>query len=288
MATQKRQRRDKRSITPTPMRLTERDKAIIHAVHTYRVLRQAQLERLFFGSQSTAQRVLQRLYQHGFLERKFFPVLTGRSPTMYVLDKKGAELLRSDYGLENLVWYPSSKELKTEFLEHTTAINEFRITVTLAAQFAGYELLNWQGENDLKAQYDRVRIMTGHGKSQMISLIPDSYFVLKTPRGFAHFFLELDRGTMTTKRFKSKIQAYLAYYQSGAYSKRYNSRSMRVVTVTNGVKRLENLKTVTEDAKGKHQFWFALASDLTPDIVLSASVWQIAGEMEKQPLIAVV
>ena len=85
MAIQKRQRRDKRSTTPTPMRLTERDKAIIHAVHTYRVLRQEQVERLFFGSQSTAQRVLQRLYQHGFLERKFFPLNAVR---MYVRSRQ--------------------------------------------------------------------------------------------------------------------------------------------------------------------------------------------------------
>lgn len=283
----KKRRRNQRVNTPKPMRLMERDKAIIQAVYDYRVLRQDQLETLFERSPSVMQRVLVRLYDHGFLERKFLSVLGLHSPALYVLDKKGAELLRSEFGLDELVWYPSSKDLKLEFLEHTTAINDFRIAITLAAQRAGYELLKWIGEAELKADYDRVNVRTASGKMQSVSLIPDSYFVLKTPRGFAHFFLEMDRGTETTGRFKTKIAAYMAYYQSGLYERRYGSKSMRVITVTSGRRRLDNLKTATEAVGGKRRFWFVVHTDLTIAAILANPVWYVAGEQVPSALIEV-
>ena len=147
----KRRRSDRRVNHPPNMRLTERDKAIIYTIHTHRVLRQDQLETLFDRSRSVMQRVLVRLYDHGFLERKFLSTRGWNSPTLYVLDRKGAELLRREYNLDDLVWYSSSKELKQEFLEHTLAINDIRIAFTKAAEVAGYELLKWVNETELKA-----------------------------------------------------------------------------------------------------------------------------------------
>lgn len=97
-------RRDRHLKQPKPIKLTERDKAIIYAVHIYRVLRQDQLEALFGRSKSVMQRVLVRLYDHGFLERKFLPVMGWNSPALYVLDRKGADLLRTEFGLDDLVW----------------------------------------------------------------------------------------------------------------------------------------------------------------------------------------
>ncbi len=41
-------------------------------------------------------------------------------------------------------------------------------------------------------KYDRGQIRTQSNKMQAVSLIPNSYFVLKTPLGYAHFFLEVD------------------------------------------------------------------------------------------------
>jgi hypothetical protein len=280
------QRRDQRMKQPAPMQLTQRDKAIIHAVYEYRVLRQDQLQQLFFGGKSAAQRVLFRLYQHGFLDRRFLPVVEGRSPMLYVLDRKGVDLLRTEYGYEHLQWHAGSKDLKTEFLAHTTALNTFRIAVTLAAKSQNYEIVQWLGENDLKAVYDRVSIQQPSRKVETVSLIPDSYFVLKTPNGYAHFFVELDRGTMTSKRFRTKILAYLAFAQNGLAEKRYGTNRFRVLTVTESVRRGENLKAATEGVEGRSRFWFGVLADLTPTHVLSAPVWQVAGRDEPTILIS--
>jgi hypothetical protein len=282
-----RRRRDQRQKVPKPIRLTDRDKWIVYTVHQYRVLRQDQLERLFNRSSSVMQRVMVRLYDHGFLERKFLPILGWNSPTLYVLDRKGAELLRTEFGLEDLVWYNSSKDLKMEFLEHTTSINDVRIALTKAAEAAGYDLRKWVTETELKGNYDRVKVRIASGGLQSVSLIPDSYIVLKVPQGYAHFFLELDRGTETIGRFKSKILAYTAYYQSGAYERRYNSKSMRVLTVTSSVKRLENLKKATEEAGGKRRFWFAIQNTISTDSILHAPIWYVAGEQAKSQLLEV-
>ncbi|MEZ4671450.1 MAG: replication-relaxation family protein [Anaerolineae bacterium] len=283
-----RQRRDQRPRKPTPMQLTERDKQVIEAVHLYRVLRQDQIQALFFGASKAAQRRLIRLYHHGFLERLFLPVVAGRSPTFYVLDRKGAELLRSELGYDELHWYNSSKDLKTDFLEHTIAINDFRIAVTHAAQQEGYRLVIWKSESDLKASYDRVAVRVPSGKAHNYPIVPDSYFVIETPLGRAHFFIEVDRGTETTDRFKSKIRAYTAYYETGGYEKRFQTKSLRVLTIAIGEKRLLNLKKATEDVNGRRRYWFALASDLTLETVLAAPVWQIAGETTRRPLIETV
>lgn len=287
-----RRQRSQRLSNPPYMRLTERDREIIAAVHHFRVLRQDQLQSLFFGSQSAAQRVLVRLYDHGFLERKFLPVVVeergGRSPTLYVLDRRGAELLRAEAGYTNLAWYPTSKALSPDFLAHTLAINDFRVAITVACREPGYDLATWLGENELKADYDRVTVRAPSGRSRTVSVIPDSYFTITTPRGTAPFFLELDRGTMELSRFKTKVEAYLTYRQNGGYERRFGYKSLRVLTVTPGPRRLENLIQAASAAGGSHPFWFALATDLTPETVLTAPVWRVLGRDEQSALIPTV
>lgn len=277
-------RRDRRASQPPPMQLTDRDQAIIRAVHDFRLLRQDQLAQLFFGSRSTAQRVLQRLYQHRYLNRHFLPVYAGRGPTLYTLDQRGVELLRLEAGLDPIKRY-AANDLKSDFLNHLAAINDVRIAVTLAAQRAGYELVRWLSDYDLKADYDRVQIAGASGRRQLVSLIPDSYFTLKTPRGYANCFLEMDMGTMALERFKNKVRAYIVYHQTGAFEQRYGARSVRILTVTHSPKRLAHLKTATEAAGGRQPFWFALDSDLMSDMILSHPVWQVATETTSMSLI---
>ncbi len=287
----RRRRRDERLAHPPLMRLTERDKHIVKAVFDYRVLRQDQIQRLFFGenpgAKAAAQRRLVKLYDYGFLERFFLPTRGGlmSSPVLYGLDRRGAELLRAEFGYDDLRWYPTSKELKDDFLEHTLAIADFRVAVTVACKILGYELLTWKGEAALKADYDRVKVRTEKGYSRSVSVIPDGYFAVNTPLGKTHFFLELDRGTMTTKRFQGKVAAYVAYYRSGEYQLRYGTQSLRILTITLGEGRLANLKRVTERVRDTDWFWFGVLSQLDAERVLSAPVWQVAGQSGYSALI---
>lgn len=282
-----RARRDQRRIQPPAMRLTERDVAILQAVHDYRVLTTQQLQQLFFSSLHQTYARLSLLYHHSFLDRLFLGVYADKmnTPILYVLDKRGAECLQAERGME-VQWGKRTKDISAQFLEHTIAINTVRIAVAKACG-AGtpYTLLEWRGENDLKADYDRVTIRKDNGRLQTVSVIPDSYFALDTPRGKAALFLELDRGTMTTKRFKTKILAYQVYYESGAYQRRFQTRSLRVLTVTTSSARLENLKRVTEEAGGKLRYWFSTLDQMCGKEMLTAPIWELATQNNRQPLV---
>lgn len=283
MSEKKRLRRDRRSDTPPNMRLTERDVDILKAVAEYRILRQDHIQQLFFGSKSTAQYRLSHLYQHGFLNRHFLPVYAGWSPTLYALDKRGVALLKAACGIDRVnLW---DAENGHEFLSHTLAINDFRVAVTVACRQAGYTLAQWIGEASLKADYDRVTISDPNGKKQSVSLIPDSYFTVETPKGRASFFLEMDMGTMTLRRFQNKIRAYLAYLESKAYQQRYQTKSLRVLTVTTSAVRCANLKTTTEQIHRERVFWFTHQALVTVDQVLHAPIWQLVGYDSQHPLI---
>ena len=97
---------------PPPLRLTERDRAVVQAVDEYRILRRDQIQALFFPSVRTANAVLSRLYQHAFLER-LPPLLTwgsGDSPILYALGAKGRDLLGNAAGT---VSRPAATALKS-------------------------------------------------------------------------------------------------------------------------------------------------------------------------------
>src|SRR5258708_14795972 len=133
----KRTRRDLRRTHPPAMLLTMRDTDILRAVADFKILRQDQLQRLFFGSRSTAQYRLFHLYQHGFLNRSFLAVRSGSSPTLYTLGKRGLELLRAEFGYDETNASAGNGQHGSEYLAHTLAINEVRIAVMQACQRSG-------------------------------------------------------------------------------------------------------------------------------------------------------
>lgn len=291
MSELKKRRRDIRRDTPKPMSLQPRDVDIIEAVYRFRILKQAQIQALFFGASSHAQYRLERLYDHHYLDRKFLPVRMGdgRSPTLYVLDRRGVEVLRTERGYDTLKWYSDSTDFSDTFLEHSLAINEVYIALSLACRKQGFTLESWQTENEVKSDYDYVSLKTAKGKVERLPILPDSIFSFIAHGRRHRCLLELDRGTMESARFKDKVRAYIAYHESGMYQTRYESQSMRVLTIIStrhtGEKRLANLKKATEEAGGKLRFWFTTLKHITPETVFDAPIWQLATEVEPRPLV---
>ena len=162
------------------MRLTDRDKQVIRAVHEFRVLRTDQIQALHFGSRQTAQDRLSKLYHNGYLERRTIRVVGGAasSPALYILDDRGAEVLRSEFGMD--VRPPKKdKRLGVKFLEHTLDINMVRVAITLAAREHGYEIVDWLDDITLSADYDRVQLPGRQNRS--VPVTPDSYFAIRVP-----------------------------------------------------------------------------------------------------------
>ena len=288
-SSRKRASRHKRLPNPPRMRLTDRDKQAIKAVNDFRVMRQDQVQRLLFPSRNTAQVRLWLLWQHGYVKREFLPVVGGvqTSPILYVLDKRGADLLQSEFGYDNesLRW-SRSQRLAHQFLEHTLGLAEIRLAVSLSCRKHNLQLKSWRDERALKADYDKVQV-----DERLVAVLPDAYFVVGILAGELHFFLEYDRGLEQLKYFKRKMTAYVTYCRSGRCGARYGTDKIRVLTVNEGGrtgvgrKRLNNLKRVTEEAGGQRRFWFSNLADVASEDILTAAIWQVANDSKHASLI---
>ncbi len=278
--------RDQRLAEPPPMRLMERDIDILQAVYEYRTLTTDQIQTLFFTSLSQAYDRLHMLYHNAYVNRILQGVHADKmsKPMLYVLDKRGIEILRRKRGIE-VERRATLKGVTFQFLEHTLAINWVRIAVTKAAIAEGFKLVKWIGENELKSDYDYVSIRTDTGRMKQVSVIPDGYFVLETPRGITHCCIEVDTGMETVGVFKKKVLAYQAYYHGGGYEGRFGAKSLRVLTITDSPKRLINLVKMTEENAGKQRFWYTTQEQISSKTVLTEPIWKVATKEGLSPLI---
>ena len=88
------------------------------------------------------------------------------------------------------------------------------------------------------------------------------------------------------KGWTKKVHAYEAYMRTEEYAKRYEGRRARILTITTGEKRLENLKVATEKAEGSDIFWFATMTDaLDSTRLLSEPIWKVAGSEGQRSLL---
>lgn len=279
--------------------LTERDIEILKAVYTYRALSTPQIDALFFerADQNAApgrvsSRCLHRLkllFHAGFLRRKeqAQTLSEGRKPLVYFLDRRGAQYLAELAGcsVRELDWDRQGHEVGALFLDHLLLTNEVLVSVIVAARAHGYTLTDWRDERELRRVHhnEQISIPGPDGKPQKVTLIPDGFFSLDTPTARYHQFLEIDRATSTLvvgqagkRDWARKVATYLAYFRSGAYQERYQTQSMRILTVTTSPKRLRHLKEVTEEAGGKARFWFTTVDKITPATILTEPIWHVA------------
>ena len=174
-------------------------------------------------------------------------------------------------------WQETHNHVGSPFLEHMLMVNEVRIVFTLAARREGYSIEKWVGEGKLKASRDYVYVSAPGQARRRVAIIPDGYFILNLGAKRAHFFLEVDRATQPNRRWMQRVRAYMSYVQSGRYSERFGTRSLRVLTVTTGPRRLANLKRTTEEAGGGRMFWFTTRDLARHDAIFAQPVWQVAG-----------
>jgi|Deesub1362A_J573_1020465.scaffolds.fasta_scaffold01835_1 hypothetical protein len=261
--------RNRRVKEAPSMVLTERDKKVILLVYENRFLRRDQIQKLFFPSTQTCNQRLMKLYQHRFLERIFKPVSFGQSQAVYALDKRGKDIVARELGLENIKWSKSKNRVELFFLEHTLAVNDFKVNLLLfLRERRDVKLLFFKHEwEDLKD-----RVSDPRGKRPYLPVTPDAFFGIETERGKAYFFLEADRGTQTLKRFREKIVAYRQYWKEGKYQERHGFKNFRVLTVTTSKKRLLNLLSLAEKEGARTMFLFTTEDCITSDF-LSSPIW---------------
>ena len=278
--------------------LTPRDGRILHWVYEMRLLSREQIQRLEFdsGSARYCRERLRGLYDAGYLERRRLDLRTGFGANMpvYCLDRAGAQWIALDQKMDpsELDWRPRDNLVHPFFMEHTLASNDFWIDVVLATRGCQHELEYWIDERTLKSKEMKDYVDDPKG-SHKIAIVPDGYFCLALPDGRkACFALELDRGTVKRKSWRRKIRGYIEYVKSGAYQKRYGTRSLRVLTVVQAARRakdrqdeirlirnrVQKIKGWAEAEGGGELFWVAAEPDITPQTVLAGEIWQVAGQ----------
>jgi len=261
---------------PSSLCLTERDFSILQALHDYRYLTADQLQRLFFPSRHRAYERLAQLLTHQLLDRVFQGVYIDKmnQARLYILDRRGVEVLQTR-STRPLRWRKSDKRVSPMFLKHNVAMNDVRIAATLASMHIHGQQCSWRTDYELHQAYDRVQIST---QDKPLAVIPDGYWQLQTANRTAHFFFEMDMGTMSIKRFQQKIRAYIAYSNSANLRQRFGTKSFRVLTVTLSQQRLQHLKLATERVCGRNIFWFTTLDELSENTFLQADIWYKAGQ----------
>lgn len=282
-----------------PLYMKDRDIDIIRTIYKYRALTSDQIERLLFvepgkpkPKNSRCNVRLQALFHHEFIFRDEQPrkVHEGRKPLIYFLDKRGAEFLAELDGrdVSEIEWKPSYNDVKSDFLDHTLATNDVRVDIALACQLKGYQLINWIDETTLRSDETReyVYLDTGRGTKQRFALVPDGYFTIEADGGRFHTLLEIDMGTQSGTVIKRKVRSYLHFEKSGRYKAKYGVKStMRVLFVTKGDIRTENLRKVAEENEGQHRFWFTTFDRITANSFFHDPIWRVAGRDKVQAFI---
>jgi len=285
--------------------LTARDGQIITAVGDHDLLSTTQLARLFWGERPGSAEVSSRcrlrlrlLTAHGYLQRIEQPVLRseGRRPWLYTLGPVGADFLCQlrEISRQELGWSATRARRSALFLEHQLALSETYVSLALATPTVGVDLADWIDDRQLRRDADTVTFKDAAGVTQQMALVPDAFFQLRMGKRVLNHFVEIDRSTVTllsgkpnTRTWQRKVRAYMAYYRSGDYARRFgHTRSLRVLTLADTPARALSMKAVAEAAGGGGRFWFASARDATVEQILTASIWCKAGSGERLALLS--
>lgn len=181
-----------------------------------------------------------RLLERGYLTRFVFP----GQKHIYAIGKAAIPTLveRGIAPPELLTARLRTAELKELFIKHAAMIADVHTALMLATTNTHLSLIAWKEGQEL---YDSVTVQEKHERRKL-PVRPDGFFTIRDfdrlpERDTLSFFLEADRSTTTHARFMEKVTAYWHYLDQGLYTKRYNRRFFRVVTVTLTDERAANL-----------------------------------------------
>ncbi len=283
--TKERLPRNRRAKNPPVFRVTDRDVALLRYVLSYRFLHLQQF--LWLLPDSSSQKLATRLrlmYHHGYLERTQQAPSKGPAKLVYAMTENGAALLAEASGLarEEIVWNRHLNLVTPSHLQHLIAINDMMICCQMA-------LAKVQSEGTVKSfkvirgepqQYRlKVQFRDRDGKRYEQAVVPDATVaVVFTEGGYQLFFAEIDRGTMTSNRWRDKVSVYREYARSSELQERFKTSGFILLTVTTTERRLATLAEATARIGGRRGFWFTTAEQVKPDTVMER-IWVRASDL---------
>ncbi len=288
-----------RPATPRRMRLTERDKQLLQAMYNDfgGIVSRRQLALAFFGgNEDWAKKRLRMLYENSYVNQPGASDMH-RIPLgqwIYWLDQNGLELV-SGLTEDDPRYTDKARTAAPQWakIEHDLAVNDFRLTVSLALNDHPNLLLGqWITERTLTHWADEVEFTQVNGRSAKKRFAMDAFFTIKyrppdTERTvlFA-YLLEIDKGTHSNPAFvDEKVRPGVVYLTSPIYEARFGVRQGRYLVVTTGGERLENMLRQTGRVAGGEVFYFTTFAAISPETLFTAPIWRSAAHHEPFALI---
>lgn len=281
----------KRPANPRPMRVTERDKALLQFIYDHEgLVSRRQLAKVFFGgNEDWAKHRLLLLFENGYLNQPDDENMhrVPRGQWIYWLDRLGLELVAGLHGEEPL----HTDKLRTNApqwakIEHDLAVNEFRLLVQDALLLnPALALAEWVNERTLTHWADEVTWKQPNGRDAKKKFAMDGFFKIRhtvpgkeRPDLFA-YLLEIDRGRHSNPAFADeKIRPGIVYITSPVYEARFGVKFGRYLVVTLSEERMDNMLRQAERIAGGELFYFTTAAALTPETVFAAPIWHVPGK----------
>jgi hypothetical protein len=221
------------------MVLTERDRRVVADVASFRVVTREQLQRLgHFRSKTRANATLARLVRFGYVQRRGVPALAGSQRGLYFVGPAGAALLTKPAEGRRI------RHLSDLFLTHELLVNDVRIAFVATREL---RVGKWLTDEDLRPL--------------KLPVVPDAYAEYeRSGKAFA-VFVELDRGTESLLRWRTKVSQYVQLASSGRFRAVFERNFFRVLAVAPSATRLTSLRRTTAQVTDKI-FWFADSAEL--------------------------
>lgn len=192
--------------------LTDRERTVLVTLRRVRVATAGHLTRLH--GLGITERHMRRLLA-GLTDRRLIARLertvggkkAGSSGWVYALDVAGQRLLEAPR-TRRRPWTPGQR-----FLAHTLAVTDLYVRLVEAERAEMLELIEFTTEPACW------RTFTGSGGGRAV-LKPDAYAVVGVGEYADHYFLEVDRGTVSAATLIRQAGVYVDYWHSGREQER--------------------------------------------------------------------
>jgi len=223
------------------MILQARDRRFLRELAKLRIVDRQQAQLIAgFRSKSRANVRLLLLVRAGLLKRLSIGTVAGGRKGLYCLTTAGAA--SAGVPSSNAPQRKSDSLLIIDpFIEHQLALNSVILQLQHSDLPAGVVFKQW--------------LTFSRPISQRVPLIPDAYIELGTSDGPKCLFLEVDRGTESSRVWEKKTDAYLGFAVSGEFQNVFAQSQFRVLVIVPSERRLQSLRRVVL-RKTEKVFWF--------------------------------
>lgn len=224
--------------------LSERDLAILRQVAELRLMSARQLQAIHFpaaehdsaaAATRARQRVVERLLRERLLirlERRIGGMRAGSAGFVLALGPIGQRILTAG-GPRRRVYEPTWR-----FVDHTLAITQLVVDVTLAERRGQLELIEMQAEPRCWREFSDM------GGRRVVR--PDAFLALGSGAYELRWFIEVDRASESLPVVVRKCHLYAEYYQSGSEQAAHGGVFPRVCWVVPDEQRAERLRVAID------------------------------------------